>query len=83
MSSTGYVYRIYAESVDDHDLWSKADEFLNGVQVKFDLDEALAVAKVAALSTQCPIVIQQLPRHGIRKGLYPVWVEYPKHHPYD
>lgn len=53
------------------------------IKILFVCSMARLRSKTAALSTQCPIVVQQLPRHIVRKGLYPIWVEYPKYYPYS
>jgi hypothetical protein len=52
-------YIVYSDDEQlEKEAWIKADEFLNGFETFFDLNEALSRAIVAAKSTGVPFVVQ-------------------------
>ena len=52
-------YIIYSDDENlTQDEWMKADEFINGIEVFFDLNEAISRAIVCSKSTGVPFVVQ-------------------------
>ena len=75
MSYHRIVYWIYPE--DDKSLpqddWERADIWINGMAYKHDKGEAFALARLARLSTQFPIVVVEVPVGSKRPSELNCW----------
>jgi len=76
MSHHARGYRIYPDDETDHsnEQWAKSDSWINGLEFRRDYNEAMALAKVGAISCGMPFVVQIIPIGGKRPKYAEVWV---------
>ena len=76
MSHHKHIYRIYADNELEHtnEAWVKASDWIIGIKHSGDLNEAIALARKAAISCNFPFVVMEISCGGRRDALADVWV---------
>lgn len=78
MSSHKMCYKVYPDfnSRLPEGNWIKADRYINGCEFNNDLNSAIAIAKIAALSCNHPFTVVALPlgMNNFKLNLFDYWI---------
>ena len=76
MSHHEHGYRVHPSDNPAHsnEDWAKAIRWVNGSEFKRDYNEAMALAKLGAISFGIPFVVQMIPIGGKRPRYAETWV---------
>lgn len=80
MAHHKHGFRICPDNDTSYDItqWSKAKKCINGLAFKKDFNEAIALAKLGAISCRIPFIVQMIPIGGKRPRYANTWVIKPK-----
>tara|TARA_R110000764_G_scaffold232112_1_gene324264 strand:- start:363 stop:611 length:249 start_codon:yes stop_codon:yes gene_type:complete len=76
MSHHAHGYRIYPDDNPFHsnERWAKTSKWVYGSEFKRDYNEAMALAKLGAISVGIPFVVQMIPIGGKRPTHAETWI---------
>ena len=76
MSHHAHGYRIYPDDNPFHsnERWTKASKWINGSTFKRDHNEAMALARLGAISNSIAFVVQMIPMGGKRPTHAKTWI---------
>ena len=76
MSHHAHGYRIHPDDNPSHSnkRWAKTSKWINGSKFKRDYNEAMALARLGAISNGIAFIVQKIPIGGNRPTHAETWI---------